>query len=268
MAAVLANWGGYYSQRVYLSEARRLGLAVRPPHVNYARSEFSVAYLDGKAVLFMGLDQVRELTRRTQQRIQRQRPFHLLRRFPGAGRPAPPGGGKPGPGRGVGGAWAASRGCCAAWPRAAGRAGSCRFSRCKTGKIQNFRRRKRPPTKRPCSAPACSTHPLELCRAQIAASGALTTVEAAGRLGQRLRVAGMRQFWRRSGTGRGDYIYFMSLEDLEGLLEVVIGAEVYRRCRQELSGPGPYVIEGLLELDAVRGEPWLRAERIWAIGKP
>jgi DNA polymerase III alpha subunit len=23
MAAVLANWGGYYSQRVYLSEARR-----------------------------------------------------------------------------------------------------------------------------------------------------------------------------------------------------------------------------------------------------
>ncbi len=35
MAAVLANWGGYYSQRVYLTEARRLGLTVRPPHVNY-----------------------------------------------------------------------------------------------------------------------------------------------------------------------------------------------------------------------------------------
>ena len=26
LAAVLANWGGYYSQRVYLSEARRMGL--------------------------------------------------------------------------------------------------------------------------------------------------------------------------------------------------------------------------------------------------
>jgi DNA polymerase III alpha subunit len=36
MAAVLANWGGYYSQRVYLGEARRLGLTVRPPHVNYS----------------------------------------------------------------------------------------------------------------------------------------------------------------------------------------------------------------------------------------
>ncbi|MDP1624186.1 MAG: DNA polymerase III subunit alpha [bacterium] len=42
MAAVLANWGGYYSQRVYLSEARRLGLKVRPPHVNYSRHQFSV----------------------------------------------------------------------------------------------------------------------------------------------------------------------------------------------------------------------------------
>jgi DNA polymerase III alpha subunit len=30
MAAVLANWGGYYSQRVYLSEARRSG-AYGPP---------------------------------------------------------------------------------------------------------------------------------------------------------------------------------------------------------------------------------------------
>ncbi|MFU8774100.1 MAG: DNA polymerase III subunit alpha, partial [Anaerolineales bacterium] len=36
MAAVLANWGGYYSQRVYLAEARRLGLVVKPPLVQYA----------------------------------------------------------------------------------------------------------------------------------------------------------------------------------------------------------------------------------------
>ena len=40
MAAVLANWGGYYSQRVYLSEARRMGLKVRPPHVNHSGRNF------------------------------------------------------------------------------------------------------------------------------------------------------------------------------------------------------------------------------------
>jgi hypothetical protein len=31
MAAVLANWGGYYSQRIYLTEARRLGLKLHTP---------------------------------------------------------------------------------------------------------------------------------------------------------------------------------------------------------------------------------------------
>src|SRR5512136_2343314 len=46
MAAVLANWGGYYSQRIYLNEARRLGLVVRPPHVNYSGHNFVVAHLE------------------------------------------------------------------------------------------------------------------------------------------------------------------------------------------------------------------------------
>ncbi len=81
MAAVLANWGGYYSQRVYLNEARRLGLNLREPHINHARREFSVQYLDGSPVLFMGLDQVRDLGARTQQRILQERPFHSLADF-------------------------------------------------------------------------------------------------------------------------------------------------------------------------------------------
>src|SRR5260370_12361022 len=81
MAAVLANWGGYYPQSVYLTEARRLGLALRPPHINYARREFSVVAVDGQPCLFMGLGQVRELTRRTQQRILRRRPFPSLAQF-------------------------------------------------------------------------------------------------------------------------------------------------------------------------------------------
>src|SRR3990172_8739012 len=81
IAAVLANWGGYYGQRVYLMEARRMGLAVRAPHINHAGREFSVRYLEGRPVLFMGLDQVRDLTRRAQVRILNQRPFHSLADF-------------------------------------------------------------------------------------------------------------------------------------------------------------------------------------------
>ena len=105
MAAVLANWGGYYSQRVYLTEARRMGLALRPPQVNYALPEFSVRYLDGSPVLFMGLNQVRELTRRTQSRILRYRPFTSFMDFLARARPAPAGSRKPGACRCAGGFW-------------------------------------------------------------------------------------------------------------------------------------------------------------------
>ena len=83
MAAVLANWGGYYSQRVYLSEARRLGLKVRPPHVNYSRHQFSVQkMIDAEdRALFMGLGQVKELTQRTIGRIIQHAPFTSLDDF-------------------------------------------------------------------------------------------------------------------------------------------------------------------------------------------
>jgi DNA polymerase-3 subunit alpha len=108
-------------------------------------------------------------------------------------------------------------------------------------------------------------HPLELAEKLIASAGALNTVDAASRLEQHVRVAGMRQTWRRSMTTRGDYIYFMSLEDLEGMLDIVITAEVYRRSKAALSTAGPYCVEGKVDLDSQRGEPFIRAEKIWSL---
>ena len=76
--------------------------------------------------------------------------------------------------------------------------------------------------------------------------------------------------WPGRGGGvvsakRGDYIYFMSLEDLEGILDVVIFGGVYRRHRSALSTPGPFVIEGVVELYPARVEPVIRAERVWRL---
>jgi DNA polymerase-3 subunit alpha len=66
MTALMRNWGGYYPWRVYLGEARRMGLEVRPPHVNHSGRRFRLEYQpDGRTVLWMGLGQVRELTRKT-----------------------------------------------------------------------------------------------------------------------------------------------------------------------------------------------------------
>ena len=105
-------------------------------------------------------------------------------------------------------------------------------------------------------------HRLELFADQIAAARALNTLDAASRVGKRVLVAGMRQTWRRSRTAGGDPIYFMSLEDLEGMLEVVILSDVYRRGRAALSEVGPYLVEGLVDIDRTSGEPFIRAERI------
>jgi DNA polymerase III alpha subunit len=70
-------------------EARRLGLEVRPPHINYSKREFSLHTLNEKPILFMGLDQVKELTRRTIKHIITERPFHSLEDFLCRGDPRP-----------------------------------------------------------------------------------------------------------------------------------------------------------------------------------
>jgi len=78
MAARLAVWGGFYRPNVYMSEARRLGLVVTPPHVNHSNESFT---LEPPRTLWMGLGQVRELTHTTKETIIAQRPFESLEDF-------------------------------------------------------------------------------------------------------------------------------------------------------------------------------------------
>jgi DNA polymerase-3 subunit alpha len=80
MAARLGVWGGFYSPRVYMAEARQLGLQLKPPHVNHSGEVFTLDPID-RSVLWMGLGQVRELTRATIESIIAQRPFTSLEDF-------------------------------------------------------------------------------------------------------------------------------------------------------------------------------------------
>ncbi len=68
MATVLANQDGYYRQRVYLNEARRMGIKLKPPYINHADHRFRVAFPQGVPALYMGLDQVKGLTFHAQKR--------------------------------------------------------------------------------------------------------------------------------------------------------------------------------------------------------
>ena len=80
LAARLANWGGFHHPAIYIAEARRLGIAVHPPHVNFSDGEFTLVELrgargEGCYLLYMGLNQVRDVRQTAIQAIIAGRPF-------------------------------------------------------------------------------------------------------------------------------------------------------------------------------------------------
>jgi DNA polymerase III alpha subunit len=63
LCARLTEWGGFHHQAIYIAEAVRLGLMVRPPHVNHSGRRFTLEEEGTQSVLWMGLGQVRDLRR-------------------------------------------------------------------------------------------------------------------------------------------------------------------------------------------------------------
>lgn len=262
MAAILANWGGYYNQSVYLAEARRQGLRVRPPHINHSQPEFNVVYPSGKPELFMGLDQVRGLTRRTQQRILRCRPFSSLTDLLVRADPHPQEAEsliRVGALEGL-----------AAIPALLRQLENERrhpgqfslFDLEPEAEVDDWSLSEKVAAQQELLGSSVDAHPLELRAPQISAAQALTTLEALSRVGERVRVAGVRQSMHRSRTTRHETMAFMTLEDLEGALEVVLFPAVYRLARPHLAGHNPILIEGIIEADDNRPDPLLKAEKV------
>jgi DNA polymerase-3 subunit alpha len=245
-------------------EARHMGLVVRPPQVNYARREFSVSYLDGKPVLFMGLDQVRDLTRRTQARILEERPFHSWNDFVARADPRPVEAEnlvRAGALEGFGTIPALLR----QLKGGSGRGGQLTLFELDLLDSEDWSLPEKVAAEEAILGIGVSAHPLELAAAQVVASGAITTLEAAGRVGQRVRLAGTRFTWRRIQTGRGEALYLTALEDLEGTLDVQISSAVRRRYQKELTDRGLLVIEGIVDVDNETGEPTIRLEKAWKL---
>lgn len=266
LAAVLANWGGYYPQAVYLAEARRLGLSVRPPHINFAHPQFSVSYPDGGPVLYMGLDQVRDLSHRTQARIQRFRPFTSLAGFLQKVDPRIAEAGN-----------LIQVGALSGLGTIPDLLNELQHGFHQPGQLSLFSQvessgedwpvEQKVEAQQRLLGASIEAHPLELHAASIRASGAISTSAAALRTGARVRVAGMRQATHRSLTAQKDWMGFLTLEDLEGMIDVIIFPDVYRSCKSALSVSSliPLVVEGLVESDPGTAEPLLRAEKIWPV---
>lgn len=261
MSAVLANWGGYYSQRVYLSEARRLGLKVYPPNVNHARRQFSVAYPGGEPVLYMGMDQVRDLTGRTQERILLGRPFVSLDDFLARADPRR----QEAENLALAGALE-DFGRIPAMVRriheGGWRAGQMSLFGVQNCDEDDWTLEQKVAAQEQVLGIGVDAHPLELAGERIARSGSISTVAAVGMVGKRVRVAVVRQSSHRNRTARGETMMFITLEDLEGMLDGVVFPDVYRRVKNIISGSQPILVSGVVEIDSERGEPLLRVERV------
>ncbi|UCD17414.1 MAG: DNA polymerase III subunit alpha [Candidatus Zixiibacteriota bacterium] len=77
MKAVLRNGGGYYPPAVYVAEARRIKVEVRPPDIRLCE-RFDSLHCNK---LYLGLTRVRDITGKTLAQIENARPFHSLADF-------------------------------------------------------------------------------------------------------------------------------------------------------------------------------------------
>jgi DNA polymerase-3 subunit alpha len=269
MAAVLANWGGYYPQRVYLSEAKRMGLEVRPPDVNYARREFSARFLNGQPVLFMGLDQVRDLTRRSQNQILRQQPFSSLDDFLARVDPRPV--------EAENLAMAGALNSFGTIPQALRR---IQHGGWRGGQLSLFGFSDEPDSEAAeewdlvqrmraqevVLGVSVDGHPLDLFASQAQEAGAVSTVEAAALPGRGVRVLGLRRGGRVGYSAQGQPLFQMLLEDQEGILEVRMSSAQRRRLRSGSRAVTPILVEGSVHQDESSEDPYLVAEKVWLLG--
>ena len=105
--------------------------------------------------------------------------------------------------------------------------------------------------------------PLEQIADEIQSSGAITTLEAQDRVGERVTLAGMRQTLRRLRTqSSGQMMCFLNLEDLEGSIQVLVPPALYAKGYNDLREIGPFLIEGWIKDDPDRHQTHLVAEKI------
>jgi DNA polymerase III alpha subunit len=109
-------------------------------------------------------------------------------------------------------------------------------------------------------------HPLELLTA-----GPADGLVAAGRMalfaGRRVRMRGLAISSKRIPVRKGrGWMKFLSLEDLTGTFEATLFPAVYARYAEATLGPGPYLLEGRVELD--HGVPALTVEHLEPLASP
>ncbi|MDI6711777.1 MAG: DNA polymerase III subunit alpha [Anaerosomatales bacterium] len=275
---------GFYTPRAVLNDARRHGVAVLPPHVNRSRAEHSVE--DGGRAIRIGLKDVCGITQRTLDAIareQKRRPFLDLADFLRRTRVELPEaeslvrvGALDGLGVTDAGRPPTRDEMLAALPElkaiiaregvagddvllvAPGRAKAAECPEHPSG----WSLARRVSAELELLGLSVSCHPLDLARDDLARRGVVRSRDLPGVAdGTRVRVAGVRERAQTPPTRSGKRTCFLTLEDAEGLLDVVVFEDVLQQVGDVIVNNRAYLVEGTLQNNPERGLA-IVAERI------
>jgi DNA polymerase III alpha subunit len=108
-------------------------------------------------------------------------------------------------------------------------------------------------------------HPLELVDDQIADLKPASSLEALTCYDEELVVAGIKQTTQRFFAHEGEPFYILELEDMDGILPVMMSPSFYRHHRSIMSSTVPFAVEGKMDSSPTTGEPVLRVQRIYSL---
>jgi error-prone DNA polymerase len=244
IAAVVSNQGGYYSTFAYLSEGRRMGLAILPPDIN--ASEWS--YTGTGKTVRVGLMQIKSLQEDLAKRIITDReangPYRSLRDFLERVQPD------------LAQAKLLIKGGC--FDSIAGEL---------TRPALLWRLFASKATKRPEYVPIpaeyafqqklahelelfgfpLSCHPLELFKDVVARIPHIPAKDLAQHFGEEVTVIGWLVTEKIISTKKGDPMEFVTFEDQTALYDATLFPDTYRRYCHLLAKDQAYVVTGLVE---------------------
>lgn len=243
IAAVISNHGGFYSTFAYVSEARRMGLAILLPDIN----ESDWAYRGEGERLRMGLMQVKTIPEALGEKIIKERakngPYRSFQDFLRRVETEP------------------------AHARVLVRAGCCdsiagELTRpALMWRLYTVNNSASSPLPIPEDYSAAqkraheiesfgflaSRHPLTLYRKQIERLRPVPASHMHRFVGRRITMVGVLITEKAAETKHGHAMEFITLEDVTALYDATLFPEMYRRCCHLLSPNRPYVVRGLVE---------------------
>jgi DNA polymerase III subunit alpha len=264
--AVLNSYGGHYPLRTVASDFTRVGVRLRPPHVNVSLMASSV---DSGAVQ-IGLATVKRLTARTRALLLGARPFRDMRDL--LSRAAIPHrelealilcGACDGLAPLAPEAYPFAHQELLARVRAEGHAHALDTFVAPSvhgNRIEMYRSLVRIRNELAYLEMHLTDHPLRVLRDEATRAGCVATSELAAHRGRFARIAGVVAATRRLVTRGGQVMQFVTFEDEHGLVETVLFPGAYATLGDPVTDPGPFLVGGRVEED--HGDVQLRVSEV------